>query len=1039
MTPRVAPGTVGRVNDADLRVRVLGPLLVQRGQNILSMPQSKKTRALLAYLAITGRVHRRDRLCALLWDVADDPRGALRWSLSKIRSLVDSEDARLLVADRQNVELSLGPSTLDLAEVRLALRAGAEALSVERLVELAGIFRGELLEGLDLIDFDAFNAWCAAEREQARAMQCKVLGNLVERLQDEPAQALDYARELVQIDPLDEMQRARLIRLLGAAGHRQEAMTQYESAQRLLKDLGQATGALDRAWRALEGPGLFSAKTDAPSGAPGLEPSLAAAPDRGASTASAVARPTLVGREEERARLLSVLGDAAGQGRFRALLLKGESGIGKTTLLRDLSQEARRRGCMVLEGAAFEAESGRPYGPWIDALRRLPRENWSDEICAALTPLLPELGRSGAGGPSSRDLLFDAVSQVVSSQARPDRPFLLIFDDLHWCDDASAELLHYVARMTRELPVAMVLGARDGELVDNESAVRVLRSLRRDQILDERLLLPLSQADTMALVHQMGGDSHAEDVFHQSGGNPLLTVELARTAADHSGFVPGTLKELVGDRLARLSPASEDLLRWAAILGTSFQVSRLASLVSFELDALIHALSELERHALLEESSSEGGGGYAFRHALVHRVVYSGLSEPRRRLMHLRVAQQLQKQADPDGSLAVELAQHASLGGDAVTAARACVMAAHRCLLVFAGAEAYMHARRGLHYAETLSDAERLPLRLELMRLKVLARAPEDRRMEAARIEALAEAALDAGFPEHARLGFSTVSYLRWESGAVGDARRTSLRAEFATRGADDESRLLGVAEAARCLVILEKDLPEAEALLLEARAVSERSGQASWAASDGLGLLRMHGGELDEAEQAFKDAWALARQAREHHQEFYSLEHLVQLSLLRGEQERAAGYARELAVIGDKLREGSEAPVARALLALCHYRAGAADSLGTLEDAIVRLREVDAKQRLSFVLTQLALLELERGELERAQARTAEALELAEALEQASEVALARALLLRIARLQKNEAEVERHRKALTQLRGYAHHVRTVVERELQQLEAES
>ena len=407
--------------------------------------------------------------------------------------------------------------------------------------------------------------------------------------------------------------------------------------------------------------------------------------------------------------------------------------------------------------------------------------------------------------------------------------------------------------------------------------------------------------------------------------------------------------------------------------------------------------------------------------------------------MHLRVAQHLQGQADPDGTLAVELAQHASLGGDAATAARACVMAAHRCLLVFAGAEAYVHARRGLHYAETLSDPERLRLRLELMRLKVLARTPEDRRMEAARIEALAEAALDAGCPEHARLGFSTVSYLRWESGAVDDAHRTSLRAEFATRGADDESRLLGVAEAARCLVILEKDLPEAEALLLEARAVSERSGRASWAASDGLGLLRMHGGELDEAEQAFKDAWTLARQAREHHQEFYSLEHLVQLSLLRGQQERATGYARELVVIGDKLREGSEAPVARALLALCQYRAGGADSLGTLEDAIVKLRDVDAKQRLSFVLTQLALLEVGRGELERAYAHATEAVDLAEALEQASDVALAHALLLRIARLQQNEGELERHREALTRLHGYAYHVGAVVERELQQLEAES
>ena len=72
-----------------LELRLLGEMTLTRDGEPLALPQSKKTRALLAYLAVTGRPHRRERLCSLLWDVPDDPRGALRWSLSKLRSVVD--------------------------------------------------------------------------------------------------------------------------------------------------------------------------------------------------------------------------------------------------------------------------------------------------------------------------------------------------------------------------------------------------------------------------------------------------------------------------------------------------------------------------------------------------------------------------------------------------------------------------------------------------------------------------------------------------------------------------------------------------------------------------------------------------------------------------------------------------------------------------------------------------------------------------------------------------------------------------------------
>jgi predicted ATPase len=626
--------------------------------------------------------------------------------------------------------------------------------------------------------------------------------------------------------------------------------------------------------------------------------------------------------------------------------------------------------------------------------------------------------------------LFGAVVDLVASRAKSQAPALLLFDDIHWCDDATSELLHYVARMSLDQPVAVVFGARDGELIDNESAMRMLRSFRRDGLIDEHLLLPLTEKDVEELVRSIHGSANAAEVFNLSGGNALMARELAR-ASSAGEAVPGSLRELVSDRIDRLAPESRGVLRWGAVLGPMFDVRRLTELVSLEFDPLMNALTELERRALLE-STGQSAEMYAFHHALVHQVVYSQISEPRRKLMHLRIARLLDGRDDPDGTIALELAHHASVGGDAAMAVHACVTAGARCLRVFANAEAYTHARRGLRLVEELPDPERVKLRIELEQISLGARWPEDPDAESTRIEALAEEALDARCPEHARLAFTLVSTLRWHEGALGDAHRLSLRAELASRGTDDHNRAIGIAETARCLVILERDLAQAEALLLEARALTERSGETTWAVFDGVGLLRLHAGALDEAKAAFGEAWAIAKERGDRLQEFMALEHLVMVSIHRRDPEEACQHAKELAAIGEKLREGSERPLGRAMLALCRYQKGEADHRAALEAALQELRDVDAKQRLAFILTQAAAIESERGDLESAAARAAEAEAIGAILQQPSESALARAVLLRIARERGDQAAIREHTKELHELSGYAKHVGAIVEREL-------
>src|SRR5690606_17446399 len=218
---------------------------------------------------------------------------------------------------------------------------------------------------------------------------------------------------------------------------------------------------------------------------------------------------------------------------------------------------------------------------------------------------------------------------------------------------------------------------------------------------------------------------------------------------------------------------------------------------------LVSALEELERHALVREAPAPATDlSYVFSHDIVHRVVYGELSAPRRRLMHGRVAEVLAG-GGQSAQHAAELAHHAALGGQALLAARACVAAGRHSLRLFAHAEAHALARRGLRHAEALADPERVALCLELWEVRVNARRPAEHEAAVRQIEALSERAQQLGRAEHARLGFYLLSLLRWERGDFDNARRDSLRAERVSRDGSDQERVIGLAEAARCLLLL--------------------------------------------------------------------------------------------------------------------------------------------------------------------------------------------------------------------------------------------
>jgi pimeloyl-ACP methyl ester carboxylesterase/DNA-binding SARP family transcriptional activator len=231
-----------------LRVSVLGNLAVSRHREKMPLPPSKKTRALLAYLAVTARPHSRNRLCSMFWPVPDDPRAALRWSLTRLRPLIDEPDCRRIIADRESVGLDLDRVAVDILLLRDLVRNGTDAISTDGLGRAVEALEGDFLEGLDLPDCHEFQSWCIGEREETRRLRVRLLMALIIRLKDAPDQALRHAQALSLLAPADEGAQAMLVGLLRAAGRSREAEQQFQSAQRRLEDFDVVrTGALRQA------------------------------------------------------------------------------------------------------------------------------------------------------------------------------------------------------------------------------------------------------------------------------------------------------------------------------------------------------------------------------------------------------------------------------------------------------------------------------------------------------------------------------------------------------------------------------------------------------------------------------------------------------------------------------------------------------------------------------------------------------------------------------------------------------------------------
>jgi pimeloyl-ACP methyl ester carboxylesterase/DNA-binding SARP family transcriptional activator len=202
---------------------VLGEFSVSRGDQFLDLPRSKKTRALLAYLAVTGSPQRRERLCEMFWDIPDDPRGSLRWSLSKIRSILRTGECEPLEADRNTVLLRRQFVEIDFAQIAELTPAQLGQLTTPALQTMASLFRGRFLEDLSMPKCPEFEAWRVFHLDEIDVKCRHVLRTLVERLGDTPEIARPYLHALQRLDP-DDNRLSELAKELKLTARRQADM-----------------------------------------------------------------------------------------------------------------------------------------------------------------------------------------------------------------------------------------------------------------------------------------------------------------------------------------------------------------------------------------------------------------------------------------------------------------------------------------------------------------------------------------------------------------------------------------------------------------------------------------------------------------------------------------------------------------------------------------------------------------------------------------------------------------------------------------------
>lgn len=434
------------------------------------------------------------------------------------------------------------------------------------------------------------------------------------------------------------------------------------------------------------------------------------------AVATTRAEPRLIGRGEVLTEARRILHEPSPQ-RGSILLVMGSTGVGKSTLVREIIREERERGVLVLEGRALPMDLPPPYFVLQEALRNLPAVRRqaeesnlgnvsvgvagigflrpSERVGRALLPLgmLPfESGTETAQAREARLLealsgdvpsvmegrmdLFDALSSHLEDLAA-ESPLLLVLEDLHHADEGSLEFLAFLARRVRPSSLSII----GTTLPDAELPPRArgwLEGLSKEGLLRRLQLRPLTEVEAGEFVASLAPGSKVPDAtvtkWHTlTEGNPLFLEQLVRGeilsgTTDRSGASSSELSDLprgeelrqaLRRRLREMKEPERRALSYACVLGKEFSFPLLHSASGEEEERLAEAVESLVHRGLLRE---KGGERLEFLHEELRVEIYTSLTEVRRSIIHRKVAETLERslpaEGSPDPRIVFELARH---------------------------------------------------------------------------------------------------------------------------------------------------------------------------------------------------------------------------------------------------------------------------------------------------------------------------------------------------------------------------------------------
>jgi class 3 adenylate cyclase/tetratricopeptide (TPR) repeat protein len=427
-----------------------------------------------------------------------------------------------------------------------------------------------------------------------------------------------------------------------------------------------------------------------------------------------------VDRERERA----VLGAAVAPVRmgFGTMVeLIGEPGIGKSRLAEELRENCGDMQQVTLRCQQYESATAyHPFRPFLRSILDVELNGGSEHnrsvlserlgtIDGELVPWAPLLGApldvQVETTPEVDDLdpsfrrarLHGVIGSLLGKML--DSPTLLVFEDVHWMDDASSDLLRHLGTQLPTKPwLACTTRRAEGEgfLAAEGSPPLPALTLR---------LEPLPPEDAKTLIRAAAGDRSLSEeelaaIFDRGAGNPLFLQELASPEGEREEQMPDTVESLVATRIDRLAPGDRALLRWASVLGVSFSGALIADVL--EGDPTSASDSEAwDRLGEFVERDPDVAGAFRFRHALIRDGAYEGLSFKRRRELHARVAEVLE-QRDPDGVELLSL--HSHLGERWPETWRHSVSAGGRAQAKWANLEAAELYQRALDAVKQVPD-----------------------------------------------------------------------------------------------------------------------------------------------------------------------------------------------------------------------------------------------------------------------------------------------------------------------------------------------